>query len=59
MDLSGLDFVSLTAGYGLPGHRGTNQNDFADSLRATISSGAPSLLDVKSNLPTAECSKSE
>lgn len=44
MALPGLDLVSLAAVYGLPGHRVTNQNDFGDSLRATISSGAPSLL---------------
>jgi thiamine pyrophosphate-dependent acetolactate synthase large subunit-like protein len=43
----GHDFVSLAGGYGLPGHRVTNQNDSGDSFRATISSGAPSLLQLE------------
>jgi benzoylformate decarboxylase len=47
MNLPGIDFVSLAAGYGLPGRRVTNAGDMADALKAAIDAGKPSLLEVE------------
>jgi len=47
MDLPGIDFVSLAAGYGLPGRRVNTAAEMADALRAAIDAGRPSLLEVE------------
>jgi benzoylformate decarboxylase len=47
MDLPGIDFVSLAAGYGLPGRRATTAAEMADALKAAIDTGKPSLLEVE------------
>jgi benzoylformate decarboxylase len=47
MNLPGIDFVSIAAGYGLPGRRVSNAVDMADALKAAIDSGKPSLLEVE------------
>jgi benzoylformate decarboxylase len=47
MDLPGIDFVSLAAGYGVPGRRVSNAVDMTDALKAAIDSGKPSLLEVE------------
>jgi benzoylformate decarboxylase len=47
MDLPGIDFVSLAAGYGLPGRRASTAATMADALKTAIESGTPSLLEVE------------
>ena len=47
MNLPGIDFVSIAAGYGLPGRRVSNAVDMADALKAAIAAGKPSLLEVE------------
>lgn len=47
MDLPGIDFVSLAAGYGLPAGRVTSPADFAEVLASAIASGTPSLIEVE------------
>jgi benzoylformate decarboxylase len=47
MNLPGIDFVSIAAGYGLPGRRVSNAVDMADALKAAIDAGKPSLLEVE------------
>jgi benzoylformate decarboxylase len=46
MDLPGIDFVSIGAGYGVPGRRVSNAVEMADALKAAIDAGKPSLLEV-------------
>jgi benzoylformate decarboxylase len=47
MDLPGIDFVSVAAGYGLPGRRVSTAVEMADALKAAIDVGKPSLLEVE------------
>ena len=47
MDLPGIDFVSIAAGYGVPGRRVSNAVEMADALKAAIDAGKPSLLEVE------------
>ena len=47
MDLPGIDFVSLAAGYGLPARRVTSPDDFAEALTSAIAAGSPSLIEVE------------
>jgi benzoylformate decarboxylase len=47
MNLPGIDFVSLAAGYGLPGRRVSNAVEMADALKTAIDTGKPSLLEVE------------
>jgi benzoylformate decarboxylase len=47
LDLPGIDFVSVAAGYGLPGRRVSTAAEMADALKAAIDSGKPSLLEVE------------
>ena len=47
MNLPGIDFVSLAAGYGVPGRRVSNAVEMADALEAAIDAGKPSLLEVE------------
>jgi benzoylformate decarboxylase len=47
MDLPGIDFVSVAAGYGLPGRRVSTAVEMADALKAAIDAGKPSLLEVE------------
>jgi benzoylformate decarboxylase len=47
MNLPGIDFVSLAAGYGVPGRRVSNGVEMADALKAAIDAGKPSLLEVE------------
>jgi benzoylformate decarboxylase len=47
MNLPGIDFVSLAAGYGVPGCRVSNAVEMADALKAAIGAGKPSLLEVE------------
>lgn len=47
MDLPGIDFVSLAAGYGLPARRVTSPDGFADALASAIAAGTPSLIEVE------------
>jgi len=47
MDLPGIDFVSLAAGYGLPARRVASPDDFAKALASAIASGTPSLIEVE------------
>jgi hypothetical protein len=47
MNLPGIDFVSIAAGYGLPGRRVNTAADMADALKAAIDTGKPSLLEVE------------
>ena len=47
MDLPGIDFVSLAAGYGLPGRRVTSPDSFAETLASAIAGGTPSLIEVE------------
>ena len=47
MNLPGIDFVSLAAGYGLPGRRVSNAVEMADALKSAIDAGKPSLLEVE------------
>ena len=46
MDLPGIDFVSVAAGYGLPGQRVSTAAEMADALKAAIDARKPSLLEV-------------
>ena len=47
MDLPGIDFVSVAAGYGLPGKRVSTAAEMADALKAAIDTEKPSLLEVE------------
>jgi benzoylformate decarboxylase len=47
MNLPGIDFVSLAAGYGVPGRRVSNAVEMADALKVAIDTGKPSLLEVE------------
>ena len=47
LNLPGIDFVSIAAGYGLPGRRVSNAVEMADALKAAIDTGKPSLLEVE------------
>jgi benzoylformate decarboxylase len=47
MDLPGIDFVALAAGYGVPGRRVHTAAEMAEALKAAIDSGKPSLLEVE------------
>ena len=47
MDLPGIDFVSVAAGYGLPGQRVSTAAEMADALKAAIDTEKPSLLEVE------------
>jgi benzoylformate decarboxylase len=47
MDLPGIDFVSLAAGYGLPARRVTSPDGFAEALTSAIAGGTPSLIEVE------------
>jgi benzoylformate decarboxylase len=47
MNLPGIDFVSIAAGYGLPGRRVSNAVEMAVELKAAIDAGKPSLLEVE------------
>jgi benzoylformate decarboxylase len=47
MDLPGIDFVSLAAGYGLPGRRVNTAAEMADALKAAIDAGTPLLIEVE------------
>jgi len=47
MDLPGIDFVSLAAGYGLPARRVTSADAFAQVLSSAIAGGMPSLIEVE------------
>jgi TPP-dependent trihydroxycyclohexane-1,2-dione (THcHDO) dehydratase len=47
MDLRGIDFVSVAAGYGLPARRVSTATEMADALKAAIEGGTPSLLEVE------------
>jgi benzoylformate decarboxylase len=47
MNLPGIDFVSIAAGYGVPGRRVSNAVEMADALKAAIDTGKPSLLEVE------------
>jgi benzoylformate decarboxylase len=45
-DLPGLDFVSLAAGYGVPGKRVDSAADLDEALAAAFASRGPSLIEV-------------
>jgi benzoylformate decarboxylase len=45
-DLSGLDFVSLAKGFGLPALRATTTAELRKVMTAAFSSGGPSLIDL-------------
>ena len=47
MDLPSIDFVSMAKGYGMDPSRVSNADAFAKSLRAPISSRAPSLIEAE------------
>jgi benzoylformate decarboxylase len=47
LNLPGIDFVSLAAGYGLPAHRVSSAGDFTAILKSCIASGGPSLIEVE------------
>ena len=47
MDLPGLDFVSLAAGYGVRGCRVETANELTDALKESFASHAPSLIEVE------------
>jgi benzoylformate decarboxylase len=47
MNLPGIDFVSLAAGYGVPGRRVSNAVEMADALKAATDTGKPCLLEVQ------------
>jgi len=47
MDLPGIDFVSLAAGYGLPARRVTSPATFAEALASAIAGRTPSLIEVE------------
>ena len=47
MNLPGIDFVSIAAGYGVPGRRVSSAVEMADALKAAIAAGKPSLLEVE------------
>src|SRR5580658_3639260 len=47
MTLPGIDFLSIAAGYGLPGRRVSNAVEMAEALKAAIDTGKPSLLEVE------------
>ncbi|HMK22092.1 MAG TPA: benzoylformate decarboxylase [Terriglobales bacterium] len=47
LDLPGIDFVSVAAGYGLRGRRVTSPDAFADALKCSIANGTPSLIEVE------------
>ncbi len=47
MNLPGIDFVSIAAGYGVPGRRVSNAVEMADALKAAIDAGKRSLLEVE------------
>ena len=45
-DLSGLDFVSLAKGFGLPAERATTTGELHKALAAAFAADGPSLIDV-------------
>jgi len=45
-DLSGLDFVSLAKGFGLPAQRATTTAELRKVMTAAFLSGGPSLIDL-------------
>jgi benzoylformate decarboxylase len=47
MDLPGIDFVSVAAGYGLPGCRVSTAVEMAEALKEAINGAKPSLLEVE------------
>ena len=47
MDLPGIDFVSIAAGYGVAGCRVSNAVEMAAALKAAIDAGKTSLLEVE------------
>jgi benzoylformate decarboxylase len=47
LNLPGIDFVSLAAGYGLAARRVSTASAMAEALKAAISSRMPSLLEVE------------
>lgn len=47
INLPGIDFVSLAAGYGLPGRRVKTAAEMSEALKAAIDAGKPSLLVVE------------
>jgi benzoylformate decarboxylase len=46
LDLQGIDFCHLAAGYGVEAHRVTTIQDFEDRFRSALRGSAPVLLDV-------------
>ena len=46
VDLPGLDFVALAAGFGCPGQRVERAGELEVALRASFSAAGPSLIDV-------------
>jgi len=47
MDLPGIDFVSVAAGFGVKGRRVSTAAEMANALKAAIEGGKPSLLEVE------------
>jgi benzoylformate decarboxylase len=47
MNLPGIDFVSVAAGYGVQGRRVSTAVDMAEALKAAIDARKPSLLEVE------------
>jgi benzoylformate decarboxylase len=47
LDLPGLDFVSLAAGYGCAAERVSDHGSLSDALRRGMSSGGPHLIEVE------------
>lgn len=47
MDLPGIDFVSVAAGFGVEGRRVSTAAEMANALKAAIEGGKPSLLEVE------------
>jgi benzoylformate decarboxylase len=47
LDLPGLDFVSLAAGYGCSGERVSEHDALSDALRRGMSARGPHLIEVE------------
>ena len=49
LDLPGIDFVALAAGYGVEGRRVETAADFDEALAAAFASDGPNLIEVETD----------
>ena len=49
LDLPGIDFVALAAGYGVEGRRVATAAEFDEALAAAFASNGPNLIEVETD----------